>query len=875
MSDSDIPRWMIRLLRAACPDHLIEEIEGDILQRFHKDQRSFGKQKAKIRFMLNALCCLRPGIILRNKFSFHLIRYDMLRNYLLISFRNMRLSPLYAFINMFSLAIGLSTCLIIYLFISDELSFDSFHSKRESIYRIYTEPHYAGSSVKKVALTMGWVGPLMASDFTDISNFTRYWKMGKMVFKRGQEQFLVNDVASVDSTFLDVFDFQLVAGNRTTVLDEPNAVVLTEETAAKFFKHPFEAVGNSITIRDSEFQITGVLKQIPENSHLHFDALQSISTYSRKDPTFTPKWEGSFLNTYVVLQPGANKNELESKFGDFLVRHTGKKDFEKDITLLMQSLSDVHLGSMVIEHDYNNHRRFNGSYIAVFKTIGIFILLIACVNFMNLTTARASYRWKEIGIRKSVGAKKLQLFGQFIFESTLLAMLALVLSVLLDALFLPFLNNLIGRQLTLTSLLANGMQIWVMIIITLGLGLLTGIYPSFYITSFNVMSVLKGGTKSEGKSVFQSSLVVLQFALAIAMIIGTLAVTKQLSFMKNSDIGFDKEQIMLLHMNAEVNQKFETLKTELLRNSLIKGATASSQRIGNNFNAWGFKVRMDTGVYSFTPSNVNVDYDYLKVYSIELKEGRNFSKNFLTDKGKAFIINETMEKELRMKDPVGTPAGHAWYENDSLGAIIGVAKDFNYNSLHAKIGMLALVCHPEWGYDEMSVKIDGAHAQEAIAAVKEIWDKNISTYPFSYTFLDEHFDNLYQSDQQLSSVVTITAAFAILISCIGLFGLVAITTKKKVKEIGIRKVLGASGIQIATMLSTSFTKLIAISFVIVSPLTYYFLSEWLETFSYRVSIDLWLFISGGLIAILIALVTISYNIIRSARENPVNSLRYE
>ncbi len=875
MNNGDVPQWPIQFLRTICPEHLIEETEGDLLQTFYKDQRRLGQRRARVRLVLNAIRFLRPGIILRNKFSFQLINTIMLRNYFIVSFRNIKLSPLNSFINMFSLTVGLASCLVIYLFISDELSFDSFHSKKSSIYRIYGVPHYSGNGTQKIPLTNGWTGPSMAEDFPQVANFTRYWTHGKVAFRNAEDQFMINSVAAVDSTFLDIFDFELQSGNRATVLDEPYSVILTELIALKFFKNTDESVGRTINIQGIEYKITGVLKALPENSHLQFDALISISTLSRNHRMFSSTWEGSFLNTYLLLHTGADKKELESKFSDFWIRHTGIKDPNKGTTLRLQSLSDIHLESSDMDHDYNNYRKFHGTYLKVFGIVGIFILLIACVNFMNLTTARASYRWKEIGVRKSVGARKVQLFGQFIFESTLLALLALVLAILLDVFLVPFLNQLTGRHLELSSLLVHPIQFALLVVVTLFLGLLTGIYPSFYMTSFSVTSVLKGGANAQGKSIFQNSLVVLQFGLAIGMVIGTLVVTRQLSFMKNTDIGFTKDQIMVVAMNQEVNQKLEVLKTEWLRNQSVKGVTASSQRLGGNLNGWGFKVKSDTGIYNFVPSNLNVDFDYVKVYGIKIKDGRDFSRDFLTDNGKAFIINETMARELNLKEPVGTPGGQSWYENDSLGTIIGVAEDFNFNSLHTKIGMLAIVCKPEWGYDEISIKIDGANARVAIAAIKDVWDKNISTYPFTYSFLDEHFDNLYRSDQQMSSVISITTIFAIFISCMGLFGLVAITTKKKIKEIGIRKVLGATDIQIGSMLSSSFMKLILVSYIIICPITYYVLFKWLENFSYRITMSPWLFLLGGFIATLVALLTISYHTVRSARENPVNSLRYE
>ncbi len=550
-------------------------------------------------------------------------------------------------------------------------------------------------------------------------------------------------------------------------------------------------------------------------------------------------------------------------------------DINKVYVLFLQQLSQVHLGSTDVEHDYNNYRKFNGEYLDVFTIIGLFIIVIASVNFMNLTTARASHRWKEIGVRKSIGAKKTQLFSQFIFESIVLALCALILAILLDVLFLPILNNLIGRQLSLLVFFQNGLNILLAFTVTIGLGLLSGIYPSFYMTSFNMSRVLKGGIKTEGKSVFRSSLVVIQFGLALAMIVSTFIVVQQLSYMKNKDIGFDKSQMMLIDMNDEVNKKFETLKIELQKNQYVQGVTASGQRLGNNFHQWGFKVKADTGIVDMTPSNVNVDYDYLKVYGIKLKEGRGFDKDRERDKGFAFIVNESLAKDLQVKEVIGTQAGHGWYHQDSLGTIIGVAEDFNFNSLHHKINTLSMVVHPDWGYDELSVKINAENAEAAIAAVKNIWDQQITSFPFTYTFLDQHFDNLYRSDQQMTAVVTIMATLAILISCMGLFGLVAITTERKTKEIGIRKALGATEAQITVLLSKNFTLLIALSFVIVSPVTYLLLSKWLQSFAYRVEINPLLFLLGGLLALFIALATICYHTIRSARANPVKALRYE
>ena len=799
----------------------------------------------------------------------------MLANYFSIAIRNIRNHPLYAFINVISLALGLSASAIIYLFIEEERSFDSFNTKRSIIYRLDEIQNFTGTNLQKVALSMPGMGPHMREDFPEVLNYTRFWNHNTQVFIKGDQKILIENVRAVDSTFLDIFDFPLIAGNKDNALDEPNTVILTRETAAKFFPNAEAALGNSITIVDEEFKITGILEDIPENSHLQFDALLSIPTFVKKDPTFNNRWGSNFLNTYLVIQPGADIKALEKKFPDFMVRHTGKNDINDFYTLYLQKLEDVHLASNDIEHDYNNYRKFNGKYLDTFAIIGLFIILIAGVNFMNLTTARASHRWKEIGVRKTVGAQRFQLIAQFIFESVFMAVMALLVSVLISIIFIPPLNGLIGRHLSFLTILSSSERILILVLVTIGLGIMTGIYPALYLTSFKLARIFKGGGQSEGKSVFQSTLVVIQFALALGMIVSTLVVLQQLNFMQKKDIGFEKDQILLIKMNKEANEKFQVMKTELLSYPEITGVTASGQRIGNNFHQWGFNVKADTGIVNITPSNVNVDYDYLKVYGIKLKQGRDFSKEFAGDNGRAFIINEMFAKELNIKDVIGTPAGHSWYADSAMGSIIGVTEDFNFNSLHYKINTLSLVVHPDWGYDEMSVKIGGRDVEATIALLKNTWDKHISSFPFSYSFLDDHFAQLYQSDKQMSAVVSIMAGLAILISCMGLFGLAAILTEKKTKEIGIRKVLGATEGQITFLLSKQFFWLVVISFVVITPIAYWLLSEWLQTFAYRITINPLLFIAGGLVALGIALTTISYHTIRSARSNPVNTLRYE
>lgn len=802
----------------------------------------------------------------------------MFWNYLKIALRNTRKQKLLSIINIFSLAFGIAACLLIYLFIQDERSFDAFHSKKEQIYRLDEVQSFPGTNTQNVALSMPGMGPNLLKDYPEILNFTRFWGRGKQLLHKDDTRFMIEKTVAVDSTFFDIFDFKLLAGDRNTALDEPYSIILTEETAKKFFGEE-NPIGQSLKRDTFIYQVTGVLENVPENSHLQFDALFTINTVTRDNPEFNNRFGSNYLVTYLVFDPSTDIKAFEAKMPSFMTRYMpsteeNPRDINDFYKLFFQQLPDVHLGSMDIEHDYQNYRKFNGAYLDVFAMVGIFILLIAGVNFMNLITARASHRWKEVGIRKTVGALKSQLFSQFVVESVLLGVFAFVLAVLLDMVLTPYLNTLIGRELAFEYFFEQPTLLITAFVVTMGLGFLAGIYPSLYLASYDPAQVLKGGEVKTQKSLFRSSLVVLQFGLAIGMIVSTLLVVQQLFFMKNKDIGLNKDHIVLVDMNNEANQVFETLKTEMLKSSNVKGVTASGQRLGNNFHQWGFKLRTDS-IQGMTPSNVNVDYDYLDVYEIKLKAGRTFSKDRSTDNGYAFIINESFANDLGLEDPIGVAAGHSWYPDDSLGTIIGVSEDFNFNSLHYDVNTLAMVVHPDWGYDELSVKINGENIEAAIADVKGIWEELVPSWPFQYSFLDEHFAELYTSDQQMEAVVTIMAILAIIIACMGLFGLSAITTERKIKEIGIRKILGASILQILIHLSKNFALLILIAFLIFSPITYWLMGKWLENFAYRIEINPLIFLLGCVLAIVIAMLTISYHTVRSARANPVEALRYE
>lgn len=867
------PRLPLYFLRWFCHPDLLEDVEGDLTE-LYEARAGQGHGRADWRFCLDVLLLFRPGIIRNFHNVNHSNHFSMIQNYLIASWRNLMKHKRFSAINVFSLTLGIAACMVIYLFIRDERSFDTLHSKKDHLYRLCEVQSFPGTNTQKVALNMAGMGPTMLQDFPEVQNYTRFWNYNKQVVGVGDKSYVLDNVAGVDSTFLQLFDFQLLEGDRDGIRAPTDALV-TASAAQRIFGSAEQAIGNTIKLFDHLVTIRGVLADVPENSHLQFDALVSIQLIGKDRENFDAQFGSNFLNTYLLLSDAADFQDMESRYPDYLERRSGRDEINDYIKLFLQPLTEVHLGSMDIEHDYNNYRKFNGSYLNVFVLIGIFILVIATVNFMNLTTARASTRAKEVGVRKSIGALRGQVFSQFILESTMMAAFALLLALILTVACLPFLNSLVDRQLSLAMLFHDLQAIAWLLGGTVGLGLLAGLYPSFYLSSFKPVVILKGLKRGEKRSVLRSSLIVVQFSLALAMIVCTLVVVQQLLFMKNKDIGFETAHMMIVPLKNEAQSNYQKIKQALQSKPDILGVTASGQRLGNNFHQWGFKVRKDTGVIDFTPSNVLVDYNYLDVYGIRLLEGRSFSEEFATDDGLAFIVNQALADELGLANPIGTRVGHGWYPNDSLGTIIGVTENFNFNSLHFQVNTLSMVVHSDWGFSEMSVKLDGRNLAAGIREVEEVYHQFVTDYPFEYEFLDDHFDELYKSDSQLGSVITIIAVLSILIGCMGLFGLASISMERRIKEIGIRKVLGATEKDLLVLLSRNFAFLILLSFVVATPITWIYLSGWLNDFAYRIDMNPLMFLLGGIVALAIAMATISYHVLQATRSSPVKSLRYE
>ena len=792
----------------------------------------------------------------------------MIRNYLTLAWRQLRKHRGYAALNITGLAVGMAACLLVFIFVQNEVQFDGFHPETDRLYRLNEIQRFPGTATQHVALSMYPMGPALQEDYPEVEAFTRFIP-GPSVLRQEEQQILLDKSFYTDPSIFDLFGFQLAQGDPATALDAPQQMLLTETTAERLFGHT-DVLGQQVLVENTAYTVSGVLEDVPENSHLQFEALLSVATIDTERNR--NRWGNNWLVTYVRLQPGTHVPSLEAKFPDFLTRHMSEEANEY-YSMYLQPFRDVHLGSMGITHDYQNAQKFDGRYVWMFVLLGSFVLLIAGINFMNLATARSATRAKEVGVRKALGARKQQLRQQFLGESVLLAVVAFGVAVVLALISLPALNALSGRTLSLGFLLHLPTLAMILgVVVLFGLG--AGLYPAFFLTRFEPALVLKGGQGLKGRRTpLRNLLVVAQFAIAIVLIIGTTLAFQQFQFMRNWDAGFDRSQVVLVPMSGDANEAYATLKQELQSLPQVEAVTASGQRLGNNLHQWGVRAQAPgEEPRRLTPSNLIVDYNFIDFYGIELLAGRAFSEERGTDQQYAFIINEALVKELGWEDE--TPVGYRMGMHDSLGTVIGVAKDFNFNSLHHAVNPLTLSVQT-WGFAELSIRVPGSQVEAALPQIEAIWDQHITDRPFDYTFLDDHFAELYRADQQMAQVIGLLAGLAILIACLGLFGLAAVVTQQRTKEIGVRKALGATVPQILGLLSKDFAKLVGVAFVLAAPIAYFAVSEWLGGYAFRIDIGVGVFVFAGLAALGIALGTISYRAFRAARTNPVEALRYE
>ncbi|MES2133097.1 MAG: ABC transporter permease [Bacteroidota bacterium] len=798
----------------------------------------------------------------------------MIGNYFKIAIRQLFKNKTFSAINIIGLSLAIAVCIVVALFVNRENSVDAFHTK--NIYRLDEVQKFEGLvAPQKVALSMFPMGPTLKRDFPEVVNYTRIIRSEKRSFLYNNKKIIVPSFMWVDSVFFQMFDFPLLKGNKRNVLGRSGNVVLSESLSKKIFGNT-DPLGKPITQGGGDFvqlTVAGIMKDVPETSHLQMDMVAVLTTDVKKE--YADNWGGNWVVTYLELSDHANIAKLETQFPAYLKKHIGPG--EKDYELFLQPLNEVHSNSSDITHDYVNYQKFDRSNTYVFIIIAFIVLGIGCMNFVNLSTAKSAGRAKEVGIRKTIGAGRWQLAQQFIQESLLFAFIALLLSLGLVRLFLPYLNNLSEHHISY-AVLFEPKAICLLLVGTLLVGLLSGAYPALYLSSFIPSKVLKGSVQiGKNKSLGRNILVVCQFAGAIFLIISTVFVIRQLNFMQTNNPGFNKDQVVSITCYENTGENFKKLKQQFLKSPGVSYVTGSFQRLGNNLHQTGIKFTGIGPEREIATSQIRVDRDFLKLYNIKLVAGRDFRES---DQGKAFLINETMAKEILKNSPgtpmeklIGTPFG--LYDQDTLGSIIGITKDFNFNSFHNKIETLTISNSDESPFSEISVKVAGNNVNAALKHLENSWKAIVPDTPFEYNFLDEDFKNLYSADMQLSRIVGILSTIAIIIASLGLFGLVTYATEKRVKEIGVRKVFGASVQSITLLLNRDFLKLVVLANAIGWPLAWLVLRKWLENFAFKIELSFWVFLLTAFAATLIAFLTVSFQTIKAAMNNPTKSLRTE
>jgi len=807
----------------------------------------------------------------------------MIKNYFKTAFRNLVKNKFYSAINIIGLAAGLATCMLILLYVLDELSYDKYNTNAERIYRVNNEIKFGGNYFD-AAVSPALLGTTMVKDFPQVEQYTRLRWYGGFLVKKGNENIQEGRVGFADSTLFDVFTLPVIAGNPKTALKERHSLVITEKIAKKYF-NTTDVVGKTMLINDTgNYKVTAVIKNIPSQSHFNFDIFVPMI---ESDGSNDDNWLSENWNTYVLLKKNADVKKLEPQMNAFIEKYTAPllqsvtnqsmNDFKKSGSYIRASLtplSDIHLHSnKVAELDGNG----NAQFVYIFSAIALLILLIACVNFMNLSTARSSNRAKEVGVRKVLGSLKKNLVTQFLVESLLISFIALAFALVIALLLVPYFNQLAGKEIHTTILLQPKMLLSFIGLIII-VGLLAGSYPAFFLSAFQPIDVLKGKLAGGFKrSWLRNSLVVFQFSISIVLIFGTVVIYNQLNYIRNKDIGFNRNQVLTINNTSALGNQAITFKNELLKITGVQNATMSGYLPVNYYrsNDAFFTSPALKQESAISMQNWVVDENYLPSLGIQITEGRNFSPRFPTDSS-GIVINEAAAKFLATKDllnkklfnikDINTKQLNEWH-------IIGVIKNFNFSSLRDVITPLALKLGKDNG--NISVRISSADKANIIAQLKSKWQSMAPGQPFSYSFMDEDFDRLYTTEQRTGKIFITFAVLAILIASLGLFGLVTYAAEQRVKEIGIRKVLGASVGNIAGMLSKDFLKLVLISSAIAFPLAWWGMHKWLQDFAYRVSIGWWVFLIAGVLALFIALATISYQAIKAGMANPVKSLRTE
>ncbi|MFN8207971.1 MAG: ABC transporter permease [Bacteroidales bacterium] len=790
----------------------------------------------------------------------------MIRNYLLIAIRNALRNLTVSLINIIGLSIGLTCTMLIYLWVTHELSFDRFHQRAEDMYRVEEDQHYT-NGVYHVTVTPWPSGPVWKEKIPEIEEACRVTNAGSLLLRYKDKAFYEDGALAVDSGFFKLFSFQLLQGEADKLLRDPGSIVISAQMAEKYFGKE-NPLGKTLEVNNAGvFQVSGVMAKMPANSTLQGDFLLPFD-YMKKSMWYSEEWGNNSIWTYVRLKQGSSVDEVNKKLTAVVKEHN--PDTQTDFLLF--PFTRVHLYSY-FGYDHSPGGILN---VYIFSVIALLVLIIACINFMNLGTAKASTRAKEIGLRKVSGAQRKNLVIQFFGESFLMSFVSMLVAFIITGLLLQPFNLISGKDFS-ESVLLTPVFLCGALIITVFAGFLAGIYPAIVLSAFRPVKTMRGDLSMGMKGGwFRKSTVIVQFALSILLITSTIVIYRQLSFMQSQALGYDKENLLYIPIRGDLAARYPSLKQELLKESLVKAVSASSHppyQIGSNSGGayWeGKDPQMQTLV-----SMSGVDFDYVEAMGIQMKSGRAFSREYPGDAAHdtvaSFLVNESMEKLMGKENAVGTILSFMGYK----GPIVGVMKDFHYQSLRYTVEPLAVALTETGWANFIFMRLAPGDLKSSMKQLETAWNRILPDYPFDYHFVDDDLDRMYRSEQRISSLMNYFAALAILIACIGLYGLATFTAERKTREIGIRKALGAPVSSILYLFSGEFVQLLLIASAIAIPVAWYLLKQWLLNFGYRTTLDGWIFISSALGSLLVALLAISYQAFRSASVNPAETLKYE
>ncbi len=870
-----VPKRFQQFFHWFCKKELIDELDGDLAEIFHQIREEEGIRAANMFYRLEVLKMIRPSVV--KKLSFHFLNTHpiMLKNYIKIALRNIHKQMGYSLLKIMGLTLGLATVFLIFLYLQTERSFDRFHDKGENIYRVINDLQ-TPDKIFNFAVTPPVLAANLKNDFPEVKETTRIFQMNR-IFENGNIKYEETELLAVDSTFSDIFSFAVLDGNLKEALSLPFSMAITQEAARKYFGDQ-NPIGQYLTTDGigQPFEIKAILDEVPFNSHIQFDLLISFSTLDEINPPQGHRWFFLSYYTYILLDKNADPNVLESKFPDFIERNLGdiQRNAQQSYTFYLQALQDIHLSPQL---DVDFGASGNRPFLRIFSIIAIFILLLACVNYINLSTARSSRRAGEIGIRKVVGARTRQVATQFLVESIIITFIAFVLALALSYFLLPFFNSISGMQHNFGWFFQFPNLIYLSLAV-LVVGILAGAYPALIISKFRPITTLKGNFQfSKQGNILRNSLTVFQLLCSIILIGSTIVIFQQFKHLKNQDLGYNKEAMVVMDFRFDriVQRKHQAIKDKFSQNPAVKSVSVGLTPPNINPPNWYAMYENNTGeMQNSSMYGYIVDYDFFDTYEIEFLAGRKFDQNFLTDSSEAYIVNEAAVKFCGWGNPEDA-LGKQFNQIGKSGKIIGVIRDFNFESLHSEIEPLAIQLYSPRNLSSFSLRIQNDNIQETIANLEKDWNELIPHRPFEFVFLDESLNAKYQSESRMSQLFSYFTILAVLISCLGLLGLTSFMMERHRKSISIRKVFGASPQQIVIYFSSYFSKLVVIAFLIGIPIGYFAMNSWLVQFPYRIDLSVWVFtMSGGIALIFTLLATLSHTI-KAAHTNPIKNLRSE